>query len=406
MNQAQGKRRAGRRILGSLLVLSLSATVAATALGVSGIRFSKPKVYRAKPSPVRIAAGDFDRDKRLDLAVSDFGGGPGEVPSLTIMKGKSRGRFKPVQTFPAVLQPDGIVATRIDGDSELDLVVGGFTTGKIAVYPGGPGMEFGPPSEYEVGDLNSAPRWVATGDFNADGRADIAASNQSSEEIDVLIASPGGGFEPVVHYPAGASGQLIAARVNRDKRPDLVLPDWEGRRLLVYLARSDGTFASPVPQAAGILPVAVAAADINGDRRTDLIATGLDRPEGTDAPARRRGGSPSDPSSVTISLGKKSGGFKRPKRFRIARAGEPGDLAVGRFDGDKRLDVAVTMRFSNQLAVLAGTKPGRLGKARLFGTHQYPMGILGGRFDADKRTDLAVAESGNDTVSVYLSRSK
>lgn len=391
------------------MVLGLVVALAAVGLAAKpAFKFAKAKRYPVGGSPLGIASGDFNRDGRLDLAVSDFAGEQGETRAITILKGLRRGRFKPVKTFPTMLQPDGIEAARIGPGRDLDLVVGGFVSaGKISVFPGGPGLSFGAPQEYPAGGSQAAPRWVATGDFNSDGRTDVAASDQHTGEIDVLIGSAGGGFAPPANYPAdGEYGRLISTRINRDKRPDLAFSGFGDRAVLVFIARRNGTFKPFTKRKVGAVPSAVAAGDLNHDGKTDLVVSAV-KPPTLAAPVRpvaARGGDPTAAAQVRVLLGRGNGSFRRPKGYRIGPVGMPSGLTVGRFNGDKRPDVAVTLPYRDQVAILPGTKRGRLGRPFNALVGDGPYAVIGGRFDRGRSRDIATVDPQGDAISVLLNK--
>ncbi len=106
------------------------------------------------------------------------------------------------------------------------------------------------------------PRAVIPGDFNGDGRIDLAVSTE--EGLFVLLNAGGGKFERPIRTEAvsGLFWLAASADFNGDGKDDLV-----GSGLL-FLSRGDGTFLSPRPIGA---QEAVAAADFNGDGKMDLL---------------------------------------------------------------------------------------------------------------------------------------
>jgi hypothetical protein len=81
---------------------------------------------------------------------------------------------------------------------------------------------------------------------------------------------------------------------------------------------------------------------------------------------------------------------------------KPGGFAVADFNGDGRLDVAVTNESDGTVSIFL-TKPDGLYAAKV----DYPVGntpvqLVAADFNADGKTDLAVVNSGDNTVSILL----
>lgn len=117
-------------------------------------------------------------------------------------------------------------------------------------------------------------------DINGDGRPDILTANQFTDAIGVLLGQAGGTFAAAVPYSTGAGSaprQVALADVNGDGRLDMVtansnaLNDTAG----VLLGQAGGTFAAVVTYSystgLGSAPRSVALADVNGDRRPDIV---------------------------------------------------------------------------------------------------------------------------------------
>ncbi|MBM4283471.1 MAG: VCBS repeat-containing protein, partial [Deltaproteobacteria bacterium] len=56
--------------------------------------------------------------------------------------------------------------------------------------------------DYPVGSL---PRSVTTGDFNGDGKVDLAVANINADTVSVLLGNGNGTFQTKVDYPVGAN---------------------------------------------------------------------------------------------------------------------------------------------------------------------------------------------------------
>ena len=99
-------------------------------------------------------------------------------------------------------------------------------------------VSFGPGTRYPVG---AGPSGTATGDFNGDGKLDIAVANSGSGSISVLLGNGDGTFQLALNTPAGHTPWgLIAEDLNGDGLLDLAVVD-EAGSAVILLGKGDGT---------------------------------------------------------------------------------------------------------------------------------------------------------------------
>src|SRR5436309_2917389 len=193
------------------------------------------------------------------------------------------------------------------------------------------------------------PQWVAVGDFNRDGKQDLAVANAGSNTVSVLLGNGDGTFQAARTFPAGGSGPASVAvgDFNGDGRQDLAVTlygDGSGNTLAVLLGNGDGTFGAPLIFGVGPGPVSSAVADFNGDGIQDLAVANWDRNVG---------------HTVSVLLGNGDGTFQAAQNF-LAGQGVA-SVAVGDLDGDGRPDLAAGNYGGDTVSVLmnnAGPPPG------------------------------------------------
>ncbi len=118
-------------------------------------------------------------------------------------------------------------------------------------------------------DLPAAPRSVAGGDLNGDGKPDLVLADNAS--VSVLLGDGTGLFTAPANYAAGLGPTAVAvADLNGDGRRDVVVTNASSNTVSVLLGNGDGTLATHVDYAVGAQPVSVTIADLDGNGTADL----------------------------------------------------------------------------------------------------------------------------------------
>src|SRR5438874_83752 len=96
------------------------------------------------------------------------------------------------------------------------------------------------------------PFSVAVGDFNSDGRSDLAVANEGSGNVSVLLGNGDGTFQAAVNYGAGGNpGSVAVGDFNADGKPDLAVANTGSGNVSVLLGDGDGTFQPAVNYGTG-----------------------------------------------------------------------------------------------------------------------------------------------------------
>src|SRR6476646_7326996 len=129
---------------------------------------------------------------------------------------------------------------------------------------------FQPHVDYPTGH---SPSSLAVGDFNGDGKLDLAVANTSGNSVSVLLGSGDGTFHAHVDYPTGNHpGSVAVGDFNADGKPDLALVNvyQSDRTVSVLMGNADGTFQASMNYASGQVLDAATPADFNMDGALDL----------------------------------------------------------------------------------------------------------------------------------------
>jgi hypothetical protein len=238
-------------------------------------------------------------------------------------------------------------------------------------------------SNYSVG---SGPESVAVADFRGTGRLDLALANLYSNTVSVLLGNGDGTFQTPMDYEAGGGPFSVAVGdFNGDGRLDLVVALCCST-VGILLGNGDGSFKAPVEYATGNGPLSVAVGDFNGDGKLDLVTA-------------NEGDGKSD-GTVSVLLGKGDGTFQTHMDYPAGVA--PWSVAVGDFNGDGKLDLAVANSYSNTVSILLGKGNGTFRPQMTYATGPQPISVAVGDVNHDGKLDLAVANFADGTVGVFL----
>jgi len=221
--------------------------------------------YAAGSGPIFVAVGDFNIDGRQDLAVANGGG-------VSILLGNANGTFQSPVNYAAGANPVSIVVGDFNNDNWSDLIVVNSNSNNVSILRGNPPPNLGTfqaPVNYAVG---SFPVSVAAGDFNADGRRDLAVANRNSNNVSILLGNLSGTFQPAVNYGVGTSPVSVAVGdFNGDGQRDLAVANQASLNVSILRGNANGTFQAAVNNVAGSQLFSLVVSEFNGDGRRDLV---------------------------------------------------------------------------------------------------------------------------------------
>jgi hypothetical protein len=284
-------------------------------LGKGDGTFSSVVLIKVPKNSCCAVTGDFNGDGFLDLAFADG------FSRVFVLLGNGDGTFKPLPSTKMSQGPSLVAVGDFNGDGKLDLVTSNGNNNSISILLGNGDGSFQP--EIDIIGI-PAPFFLAVGDFNRDGKLDIGVVEGGSG-FTIFLGNGDGTFTRGNTYASPSAQSIAAADLNGDGNLDLVVVngadgqqgDWE-----VFLGNGDGTFRGGVDYSPGGGFDSATVADINGDGKQDVIASGA---FGTYA------------NMLAVFLGNGDGTFQSPLTYATGKI--PGFSATGDLNGDGRLDL-------------------------------------------------------------------
>lgn len=270
--------------LSDLIVGNWGANTVQVLLNLGGGSLAAPVAFAAGSKPYEVAVADFNADGVQDIAVADNG-----ENSMRILIGGNDGSghwdggFLTSVAYPTSNLPLSIVTGDLNNDGIVDVMVTEYLAETVAVFLGygSPGAGDGTFRQAVHTAAGTEPYDLATGDFNADGRLDLAVANSGGAGgVHVLLGSASGYFPVDHHFLAGVNCSGVSpADLDGDGITDLVVSTSVGNavhllRGLSTAGQANGTFDAPVTLADCCFPVHVVAADLDLDGRPDAVTCG------------------------------------------------------------------------------------------------------------------------------------
>jgi len=372
-----------------------------------------------------IAAADVNGDGKLDLVVVNCGGcyGPPSVThggSLGVMLGNADGTFQPAVTYGSGgVTPLSVAVADVNGDGKLDLVVanrcgnnGCLNESLVGVLLGNGDGTFQEAVTYGAGGLFATS--VAIADVNGDAKPDVLVATRCVDSdchgsVGVLLGNGDGTFGKATLYLTGGlyAFAIAAADVNGDAKPDVVVTTdtlaCSGTdcrtvgAVAILLNRGDGTFQPAKTYNSGgvFFGGGVAVADVNSDGKPDIVA------ENSQCCGTANG-------VVGVLLGKGDGTFKTVVTYKSGVGGWGTSAAVADVNNDGKADLVVTDQCAGSdclnegiVAVLLGNGDGTFQEAVAFSTGSFLANwVAVADVNGDGRPDLLVANQCSDDSSI------
>lgn len=359
-------------------------------------------------SPSSVAVGDFNRDGWADVVCANAGS-----TNVGVLLGNGDGTFRAQATFALSSSATSVAVGDLNHDGAADLIMTGPSRGVLLVPGNGDGtFAAETPNSFVIGGTVSS----ASADFNADGHLDVLAVE--TQRLRVLLGNGVGGFSGDRVYPLTPPPTSIAiGDFDRDGKPDVAAVSMNPTATLrVLRGRGDGTFEPQVMLAVGgPSPSFVVVGDVDADGYQDLLTANtmpsgaasllsvlLGKANGTFVGQTLTpitstnllfgvgdvdGDSTLDVvSAVGVLAGKGDGTFRVLSTASVAT--DPVLLSVVDLNRDARADVIIVERYAASVGVRMNNGDGTFGALAAFSLGLYPTSLHADDFNGDGSIDI------------------
>ena len=391
---------------------------------VSSSRGFKPKItlpiiHHSGPNALTYHAvsGDIDGDGLPDLVVGSYDSALGETyySAVEIYRNISANGVVAYEAPVACTASYGVHNVKLadlDGDGKLDIIVASSGSGRVSCIrnkstPGNISMAMNLNLR-----LTSGAFETVIADFDGDGKLDIAAAEYQKDSVmiykNIIATIPvnaftsSGTFKPYyVAFKVGTGpASIAAADMDGDGKPDLVVSNNGSNSISILKNNSivdSFIFQNAVNVAAGDGPQQLLLANVNNDGKPDVIVSSYN----TNSLLIFRNQATSGAFNLTT--------LAAPVNYDLANGAN--GIAVGDINGDGKMDIVASKYLADSFTVLKNTSVGSAIDASTFtkdnsyyvGFGNGPLGITIADVDGDTKPDVITANNASSSVSIFKS---
>ncbi len=255
--------RRGRRRVAAILLLPFAALVVATA-------FTVP-IVSGTETATGANLGDLDGDGDLDIVLAKGFHSP--LVNIVLMN-NGKGLFEQRDLSDIADRSFSAALGDLDGDGDLDIVVGNEDPDRKLVYFNDGKAQFTLAGSFGEADWNT--RIVTLSDLEGDGRPDVVMANRDGRNkpgaVYACLNNGRGHFPSCRLLWQGSSVQVAAGDLTGNGAPDLVIPHADGGQSYLLMNDGQGRFDQRRPFGpTKVSARAVALGDLDGDGQLDII---------------------------------------------------------------------------------------------------------------------------------------
>jgi len=334
-----------------------------------------------------ICSGDFDDDGDMDIAmVSYWSDWPTSTGDTLVIYENDGGTGNFVRSGAYVTRTKGwsVHAEDLNGDNIPDITVGYSEGTMMSVFLNNGSGTFGARADYTAGEK---PINMAFGNLDGDTDMDIVVSNRTSGTFTLLLNNGSGVFTGGGDFGSASSPYDIVCAdiVNNDGNIDVVFPDYNNARLVLYHGDGAGNFPnSDFIECPGYYPYAVTAADFDNDGDIDVAAT--------------------DEYTHKLLIFENFNHLNLQAPDVYMCGVDAYDIITADFNDDGLTDIATANSSSYDVSVFMNEGSLDFSGAHGFGAYYEPTALCAEDFDGDGNIDIACTDYSYGTFSVLLNR--
>jgi hypothetical protein len=374
-NGVPGSRRSLRFFSLTLAAMVVFLAVWVGSASAAGFAFAKPSKLETEGGPKAEAIQDVNGDGIPDLVIANW-----RENTVSVSIGRGDGTFRAPVGYN-VARPTGVAVADLNGDGIPDLAVSSESESLEILIGVGEG-HFKPRATYQTGGLYA--QGLAVGDFENDGRVDVAVINSGSANVTIMSNNGTGEFNLTSTISInGNPTSIAAADFNGDGILDLAIVDDQNGLVDVAYGDVSGGFLAPVGSPVGQYAEKIAVGDFNGDGNPDVAVSDYG----------------ADDVAVLLNLGGNES-FAAPTFYAVGHL--PTGIAVGDLNGDGNADIAVTNQGDRVLSVLEGDGDGAFGAQVAVPTPVSPSNVAIGDLTGSGENDMVVLNESGNAAYTYL----
>lgn len=350
------------------------------------VKFTTVDHFYPGVGPSSIAVANIFGSAFNDLVVASY-----NFSTIRVLQGQKNAEFILKSGYSTAAGPVSITVGSFNSSPFSDIVVASSDAGAISVFTGlGSGLFQGQTMPYLWQKSDSNPVAVQLADLSGQGSGTVIAITDNQ-----LVALSTGKTPLIIPTESGiVPSLLLLDDFNRDNKPDLIFADKFQALLYVLINQGNSTFSSSRIPYAGTTVAALASGDLDQDGNLDLIVSSREN------------------NMIYVFPGAGNGTFPSFSSYLVDAY--PGMIAVADFNGDGPPDLAVLHTKSpGHISILLNqTRLGPVGRGRFWSPTTLPLGsdaphaLAIGDFNGDHRIDLAITRPSVDLISILLNNNR